>query len=102
MARRNQPSHAFRVREAHRRSLTWHFAALCIGLVGLSAANRMLTPETFWAHWAALGWGIAFFAHLAHFAHGTLASMGAFRKKRDSEPGEAQLPSAPGRSHPER
>jgi hypothetical protein len=86
MSQRQQPSRAFQVRDAHRRSLTWHFAALSIGVVGLFALNRMLTPETFWAHWVALGWLAVFLVHLAHFARGTLESMGAWRHKRKGHP----------------
>lgn len=92
MSHRTEPSRAFLVRDAHRKALTWHFVALSFGLVGLFALNRALTPEVFWAHWVALGWGVAFAVHLAYFARGTLESMGAWRQKkkqpRPSQPGE--------------
>jgi hypothetical protein len=82
MRQRTFPSHAFLVRDAHRRALTWHFAALAVGLVALFVLNRMLTPETFWAAWVALAWAIVFVVHLGHFAVGTLKSMGAWRSRR--------------------
>ncbi len=82
MAQREKPSHAFLVRDAHRRALTWHFTALALGAVGLFAVNRFTTPETFWAHWVVLAWAVAFLVHLGYFARGTLASMGAWRRKR--------------------
>src|SRR5439155_9780061 len=95
MVQRTQPSRAFLVRDAHRKALTWHFVILSFGLVALFAANRFATPERFWAHWAAVGWGVVFLGHLALFARGTLESMGAWRKKKDA--GAAQGGDAEGR-----
>jgi len=66
-------------RDLHRRWLTLHFIALAIGLVALFLGNRFLTPDRFWAHWPALGWGILFTAHLVIFARATLATMGGRR-----------------------
>jgi hypothetical protein len=84
MAQRDRPSHAFLVRDAHRKALTWHFIALAAGLLGLFGLNRFLTPQVFWAHWVALAWAVIFLVHLAFFARGTLESMGAWRAKRRS------------------
>ena len=69
------------VRDAHRRSLTLHFLTMVVGLGALAVANRTLSPETLWVHWAALGWGVVFLGHLAFFERGTMATMG--RRRRD-------------------
>jgi hypothetical protein len=81
MAQRTQPSRAFRVRDGHRRALTWHFVFLSAGLLLVFGLNRALTPEVFWAQWVALAWAVAFVVHLGAFARGTLESMGAWRRK---------------------
>lgn len=67
---------AFAKREAHRKALNIHFVVLLVGLGIAFGANRFLTPETFWAHWVALAWAVAFILHLAIFAKGTIATMG--------------------------
>lgn len=79
MAARTEPSRAFMRRDFHRRWLTLHFVALAIGLVALFLANRFLTPERFWAHWAAAAWGALFAAHLVVFSRATLQTMGRNR-----------------------
>ena len=79
MGKRTRPSRAFLTREAHRKWLTLHFVLLAAGLTAAVLANRFLTPETLWAQWVALPWGIAFAAHLVVFSRATLASMGAGR-----------------------
>jgi hypothetical protein len=75
MAQTRMPR-AFAKRESHRKALNVHFLLLLVGLGGAFAANRFLTPETFWAHWVALVWGVAFVVHLAIFARGTISTMG--------------------------
>jgi len=70
---------AFARREAHRKALNVHFVVLLVGLGAAFAANRFLTPETFWAHWVALAWAVVFGLHLAIFARGTLSTMGGRR-----------------------
>ncbi len=80
MALRIEPSRAVRIRDQHRTWLTVHFLMLAGGLVAAFAANRFLTPETLWAQWVALAWGLAFAAHVAVFARATLATMGGRKK----------------------
>lgn len=72
---------AFATREAHRKALNVHMVLLFLGLAVAFAVNRFATPDTFWADWVALAWGLVFLGHLAIFAKGTLATMGS--KKRD-------------------
>jgi hypothetical protein len=79
VAQRSGPSRALLRRDLHRRWLTLHFLVLSIGLVALVLANRFLTPDRFWAHWAALGWGGLFVTHLVVFSRATLATMGGRR-----------------------
>ena len=81
MGKRSGPSRAFMRRDLHRRWLTLHFILLAIGLVALFLANRFLTPDRFWAQWAALGWGTLFAAHLVIFSRATLATMGGRRNE---------------------
>ena len=76
---RTAPSRAFRTRDAHRTWLTLHFIVLIAGVGAAFVANRFVSPEQFWAHWVALGWGAAFAVHAAIFARSTLATMGAKR-----------------------
>ncbi|HJZ84556.1 MAG TPA: hypothetical protein VKN99_05260 [Polyangia bacterium] len=80
VAQRLEPSRAVRIRDQHRTWLTIHFLVLAGGLVAAFAVNRFLTPETFWAQWVALAWGLAFGAHVAVFARATLATMGRRKK----------------------
>jgi hypothetical protein len=70
------PGRAVTIRDSHRKWLTAHFFLLVVGLGSAFVVNRFVTPEHFWAHWVALGWGVVFFAHLAVFARATLATMG--------------------------
>jgi hypothetical protein len=63
-------------RDFHRRWLTLHFVLLAGGLAALFLANRFLTPERFWAHWAAAAWGAVFAAHVVVFSRATLRTMG--------------------------
>ena len=72
---RSGPSQGFSVRDGHRTALTAHFIALAAGLGAAFIANRFLTPGVLWAQWVALGWGLAFAAHLVVFARATLGSM---------------------------
>ncbi len=76
---RSTPNRAVRIRDAHRTWLTIHFVLALLGLVAAFVANRFLTPDYFWAHWVALGWGVAFAIHFAVFARATLATMGGHR-----------------------
>ena len=67
---------AFAQRESHRKALNLHFIVLLVGLGLAFGINRFVTPETFWAHWLALAWGVAFVLHLTVFAKGTISTMG--------------------------
>ena len=71
---------AFARRESHRKALNVHFVLLIVGLGVAFGVNRFVTPETFWAHWVALAWGVAFAFHLAIFARGTISTMGGSKK----------------------
>jgi hypothetical protein len=73
---RSGPGRAVRIRDAHRTWLTAHFLVAAIGLTVAFMVNRFVTPDVFWAHYVALGWGIVFVAHLTVFARATLATMG--------------------------
>jgi hypothetical protein len=67
------------VRGAHRQSLVIHFVIGVSALLSLVVVNRLVSPGTLWVHWAALGWGVLFVAHLARFERGTMATMGRKR-----------------------
>jgi hypothetical protein len=73
------PGRAVTIRDSHRKWLTAHFFLLIVGLAASFAINRFVTPDEFWAHWVALGWGAVFLVHLAVFARATLATMGGRR-----------------------
>jgi hypothetical protein len=81
MGQEGRMPRAFATRESHRKALNVHMVLLFVGLAVVFGINRFVTPDTFWAHWVALAWGVVFLGHLAIFAKGTLATMGG--KKRD-------------------
>ena len=70
------PGRGFLVRENHRVLLTIHALLMLSGLLVCALLNRRISPERFWVHWVAIGWGAVFAAHLWIFARGTLATMG--------------------------
>jgi len=72
---------AVRIRDNHRKWLTAHFFLLAAGLTAAFLVNRFVTPDVFWAHWVALGWGAVFAVHLGVFARATLATMGGRRSE---------------------
>jgi hypothetical protein len=67
---------AVRIRDSHRTWLTAHFFALVAGVGAAFVVNRFVTPDRLWAHFVAIGWGVAFALHLVVFARATLATMG--------------------------
>ncbi len=77
---RTKPSKGFLAREQHRVLLTLHALVMIFGLLVCALLNRHFSPDRFWMHWVALGWGALFLAHLAVFSRGTLATMGGGRR----------------------
>ena len=77
---RTKPSKGFLAREQHRVLLTIHALLMIFGLLACAVVNRRFSPERFWVHWVALGWGVVFLVHLAVFSRGTLATMGGSRR----------------------
>ncbi|HZX94336.1 MAG TPA: 2TM domain-containing protein [Myxococcales bacterium] len=74
------PGKGFLIRERHRVLLTAHAFAMIFGLLACALVNRRLSPDRFWVHWVALGWGVLFLAHLWVFSRSTLATMGRPRR----------------------
>ncbi|MBI3071936.1 MAG: 2TM domain-containing protein [Deltaproteobacteria bacterium] len=84
MKNRATPSRAFAIRDEHRSLLTLHFILYIAGCGALFVINRFTSPETLWAHWFALAWGVIFMTHLWRFARATLRTMGPGAPRRDS------------------
>jgi hypothetical protein len=72
MAKKNV---GFDIREGHRQALMLHASLMTVGLLACAFANRMFSPDRFWAQYVALAWGALFVAHLVRFSRRTLASM---------------------------